>query len=990
VTSASGAKTLREWAALAPQPYDRERAAREIEDLEASVATPADEQAMQVAALIGDKDVRHLLASIHGNSPHLTRILRRHPDWLPRLLAGAPEAALAGLIDRLYAAATQATQPELMTALRNARSEAALLIAMADLCGVWELDEVTGALTSFADAAVNVGIDWLLINAAKRGQIVRPPEEVSAQGSGLVVLAMGKYGARELNYSSDIDLVVFYEPGQLPLKAGLDDADFFVRLTKDLVKLLQERTEDGFVFRTDLRLRPDPGGTPVAVSLPAAESYYESRGQNWERAAFIKARTVAGDIEAGERFLKMLTPYIWRKNLDYAAIDDIHSMKRQIHAVGGHGVVAVAGHNIKLGRGGIREIEFFVQTQQLIAGGRDHDLRGKQTCLMLDELARKQWIAPDAATELKEAYAFLRTLEHRLQMIDDEQTHSLPKNDEGLDHVACFMGFADRAAFSEALTKRLQCVQGHYAKLFETAPPLGEEGGSLVFTGTEDDPETLDTLRGLGFEKVSEMSEAIRGWHSGRFLATRTPRSRELLTSLMPALLRALSRTSSPDTAFSRFDKFLTGLPAGVQLFSMLYSNPSLLDLLAGICGTAPRLARYLSQNPRVLEAVVDPNFFKILPDPEDLHRSLADALVHAVDYQDTLDFVRVWAREYRFRLGVRVLTGSADAEEAGPAYAVLASELVTALAPVAERRVAEKHGRIPGGRFAVVGMGKLGSEEMSASSDLDLIVIYDLDDKEAMSDGERPLYAAQYYARVCQQLIGALTAPTAEGKLYDVDMRLRPSGNAGPIATALDSFVSYQQTEAWTWEHMALTRARPIAGPAELCARIDGAIGETLRRPRDTAKIAADVAEMRGLIDKQKQSTDPWELKHVRGGLVDIEFICQYLQLVHGHDHPEILHPHTRTALARIAAAGLLPSETADMLVDAIGLTLNLTQVIRICVEGVFNPAEATIGLKSLLARAGNAPDFAALEAELFESQASIRAAFDAVIVAAADNISG
>ncbi|PKQ08131.1 MAG: bifunctional [glutamate--ammonia ligase]-adenylyl-L-tyrosine phosphorylase/[glutamate--ammonia-ligase] adenylyltransferase [Alphaproteobacteria bacterium HGW-Alphaproteobacteria-11] len=985
MTTASGAKTLREWAVKAPPPYDKSRVAREIEDLEASAAAAQDDAAREIAAVLGDKEVRRLLASIHGNSPYLTRILRRHPEWLPRLLASAPDTALDDVIHRVRAATACDTQAGIMAALRNAKAEAALLIAIADLCGAWQLDEVTNALTSFADATVNAGIDWLLVNAAKRGQVLRAPEEMSAERSGLAILGMGKYGSRELNYSSDIDLVVFYEPGQLPLKPGLDDSDFFVRLTKDLVKLMQERTEDGYVFRTDLRLRPDPGGTPVAVSLPAAESYYESRGQNWERAAFIKARAVAGDIAAGERFLKMLTPYIWRKNLDYAAIDDIHSMKRQIHAVGGHGVVAVAGHNIKLGRGGIREIEFFVQTQQLIAGGRDHDLRGKKTCPMLDELARKKWIAPEAAVELKDAYRFLRTLEHRLQMIDDEQTHALPKNDEGLDHVACFMGFDGRAAFSEALTKQLQCVQGHYAKLFETAPPLGEEGGSLVFTGTEDDPETLETLRGLGFEKVSEMSEAIRGWHTGRFPATRTPRSRELLTSLMPALLRALSRTSSPDTAFSRFDRFLTGLPAGVQLFSMLYSNPSLLDLLAGICGTAPRLARYLSQNPRVLEAVVDPNFFKVLPDPEDLHRSLESALVHAADYQDTLDFVRVWAREYRFRLGVRVLTGSADAEEAGPAYAALATELVAALAPVAERRVGEKHGKMPGGRFAVVAMGKLGSEEMSASSDLDLIVIYDLDDPEAMSDGERPLYAAQYYARVCQQLIGALTAPTAEGKLYEVDMRLRPSGNAGPIATGFDSFVAYQQEEAWTWEHMALTRARPVSGPAELRTKIADAIGETLRRPRDKAKIAADVADMRARIEKERVSTDPWELKHVRGGLVDIEFICQYLQLVHGHDHPEILHAHTRTSLSRIAAAGLLPPDTADMLVAAVELNLNLTQVIRICVEGVFNPGEATIGLKSLLARAGNAPDFAALEAELLENQARVRAAFDAIVVAAA-----
>ncbi|MBO6667184.1 bifunctional [glutamine synthetase] adenylyltransferase/[glutamine synthetase]-adenylyl-L-tyrosine phosphorylase [Parvibaculum sp.] len=977
MTENNSARPLRAWAGAAPAPYDAERVERELEDFDAAVDKGGDEQ---LAALASDREVRHLLSSIFGNSPFLGRILRLHPDWLPRLLGRPPEAAFDDLLARTASAGELEKQEEVMAALRLAKAEAALLIAMADITGAWPLERVTDALTSFADRTVNACIGWLLRNAASRGQILQSTHDVSASGSGLVVLGMGKYGSRELNYSSDIDLVVFYEPGQLPLKEGLDDSGFFVRMTKDLVKMLQERTAEGYVFRTDLRLRPDPGGTPVAVSLPAAESYYESRGQNWERAAFIKARAVAGDLEAGARFLQMLVPYIWRRNLDFAAIDDIHSMKRQIHAVGGHGRIAVAGHNIKLGRGGIREIEFFVQTQQLIAGGRDYDLRGKQTCLMLDELAVKQWITPEAAEELKEAYRFLRTLEHRLQMIEDEQTHSLPLADADLDRVACFMGFADRESFAQALTTRLECVRDHYAKLFETAPPLGEEGGSLVFTGTEDDPETLETLRSLGFTRVSEMSEAIRAWHTGRFPATRATRSRELLTSLMPALLRSLSRTSNPDTAFDRFDRFLTGLPAGVQLFSMLYSNPHLLDLLAGICGTAPRLANYLSHNPRVLEAVVDPDFFKVLPDREVLHRSLRDELGHAADYQDILDFARVWAREYRFRLGVRVLSGSADAEEAGPAYAALASELVAALAPAAEARVAEKHGRIPDGRFAVVAMGKLGSEEMSAASDLDLIVIYDAD-AEAASDGDRPLYAAQYYARVCQQLINALTAPTAEGKLYEVDMRLRPSGNAGPIATSFPSFVSYQETEAWTWEHMALTRARVIAGPDDLKERLDKAIQQTLTRPRDRARIAADVVEMRARIAREHASTNAWEMKHVRGGLVDIEFICQYLQLIHGAAHPEILNTHTRTALARIAAANLLPPETADMLVRAIALNHNLTQVIRVCVEGVFNPAEASSGLKSLLARAGDAPDFPALEAELVENQRKVLEAFEAII---------
>lgn len=976
---------LRDRATLTPKPYDKERALVEWQDLAQSV-TGLDDVALrtQLETLLADAKTRPVLEAIFGNSPFLTRIIRRHPDWLPRLIDAAPEDTLTSLLVRTHQASGLATQSDLMQALRLAKAEAALLIALADITGAWPLETVTRALSDFADAAVIASVEWLLRDAARRGQVLKDAAGLTAADSGLAILGMGKYGGFELNYSSDIDIVVFYEPGQLPLKDGLDHGEFFVRLTKALVKIMQERTDEGYVFRTDLRLRPDPGGTPIAVSLPAAENYYESRGQNWERAAFIKARAVAGDFMAGERFLKMLTPYIWRKNLDYAAIDDIHSMKRQIHAVGGHSVIAVAGHNIKLGRGGIREIEFFVQTQQLIAGGRDRDLRGRQTVLMLDELAKKQWIAPEAAREMQDAYRFFRGLEHRLQMIGDEQTHTLPSSDAGLDHVACFYGFADRASFAEVLTGHMRRVQSHYAKLFETAPPLGE-GGSLVFTGTEDDPETLETLRGMGFTQVSEMAATIRGWHTGRFAATRSPRSRELLTSLMPALLKALSKTSNPDTAFTRFDQFLTKLGAGVQLFSMLYSNTGLLDLLAGICGTAPRLASYLAQNAAVLEAVVDPNFFTLIPDSKALHEGLEASLGHARDYQDVLDFARVFAREHRFRLGVRVLSGNSDAEEVGPAYAALASELVVALAAVAEENVAARFGHIAGGAASVVAMGKLGSEEMSATSDLDLIVIYDVKDPDAQSDGAKSLFASQYYARVSQQLIGALTAPTTEGKLYEVDLRLRPSGNSGPIATHLDSFISYQATEAWTWEHMALTRARVLTGPDELKARIKAAIDNTLRRPRDTGKTAFDIADMRERVEREFPSKDPWNLKYVRGGLVDLEFICQYLQLIHGHKHPSVLQHHTRSAFLAIAEAKLLPAETAAMLVEAIALTHNLTQVVRICVEGDFKPEEATPSLKGLLARAGNAPNFEILDAQLREAQVNVHAAFNDIVVAAA-----
>jgi [glutamine synthetase] adenylyltransferase / [glutamine synthetase]-adenylyl-L-tyrosine phosphorylase len=962
-----------------PMPADPQFAETTLADLRDAL------QATQWSDMAATDAFETLSNAVCGNSSFLARSCLRYPDLLPRLAAKPVsegfEAELKELATRAQNAGTFA---ELMALVRVAKTEMAVRTAAADIGGVWPLEVVTANLTLFADTVLCAGLHWLLAEAATKGDIVwdgTPTGDTIAATGGLVILAMGKYGSGELNYSSDIDIVVFYEPDVLKLRDGLDQSTFFVRLTKSIVKLMQERTEDGYVFRTDLRLRPDPGGTPVAVSLPAAEQYYESRGQNWERAAFIKARVAGGDREAGQRFLSMLAPFIWRKYLDYAAIEDIHSMKRQIHAVGGHAEIAIAGHNIKLGRGGIREIEFFVQTQQLIAGGRDPELRGKQTCLMLTTLADKGWIEANVAVDLQHAYRFLRTLEHRLQMINDEQTHSLPSTDDGIRHVAVFMGFPGREAFEDELRKQLTIVQKHYVALFESAPSLGEESGSLVFTGTDDDPETIETLSQLGFENTTDMSAIIRGWHSGRFSATRSPRSRERLTALMPELLRALSRTADPDAAFLRFDQFLSGLPAGVQLFSLLYANPSLLDLIAGICGTAPRLASYLSQNASVLDAVLAPEFFSMLPDVKVLETDLEKVFESANDFQDVLDFARVWAREQRFRLGVRLLSASADAREAGPAYSDVAIALIRQIEPHVKREVASRHGAMPGGEMAVVGLGKLGSREMSAVSDLDIISIYELANADVASDGKKPLMASQYYARVTQKLVSALTVPTSEGKLYEVDLRLRPSGNAGPVATQFSSFKMYQDNEAWTWEHMALTRARVICGGASITAKVEQAIRDTLTKKRDAVAVAKDVLSMREKIATGFPTENPWDLKHVRGGLIDLEFIAQFLQLIHAHEQPEILTPDTRAVFEKAVALKFLEADAASTLLEAFDLQHDLVQVARICVEGVVKPETATEGLKIRLAQAGKAPNIAILEATLKDAQADVVEAFSTIV---------
>lgn len=935
-------------------------------------------------ALLDEPRTRKLLAGVFSGSPYLTSLIERDPLRLQRILASAPEAHASELKRELSEKISVATgKADVTRALRVYKSEVALLTALADLGGVWPVMTVTEALSDCADTALSAAITFLFREAAARGQWLADSDG-NVHPEGYIVLGMGKLGASELNYSSDIDLIVFYDRDRVRTAPGVEPQGFFVRLTRDLVQLMEERTGDGYVFRTDLRLRPDAGATQLALSTEAALIYYESFGQNWERAALIKARACAGDLKSGRELLEDLSPFVWRKYLDYAAIADVHAMKRQIFAHRGFGKIAVAGHNIKLGRGGIREIEFFVQTQQLIAGGRQAELRSRRTLDAMHHLVERGWIKPLVAKEMSDAYLFLRRIEHRLQMVADEQTHAVPDDPARLEAFAQFCGYSDTAAFSRDLTRRLETVQRHYAALFEDAPVLTSgAGANMVFAGEKDDPGTVAALKEMGFAQPSQVLATIRGWHHGRYPSVRSPRARERLTEVQPLLVAALADTADPDRALASFDRFIAALPAGIQLFSLLRANPGLLRLLADIMGTAPRLARILSRRRRLLDAVLDPRTLGMLPTAEELDQIIASEIAtDGLDMQEVLDRTRVVGSEQQFLIGVRLLSGAIEADQAGAAYALLAERIIDALKRAVERELARSHGHVPGGGAAVIAMGKLGGREMTASSDLDLILIYDFEDDAAQSDGERPLAPMQYYARLTQRLITALSAATAEGALYEVDMRLRPSGQKGPVATQLKSFVDYQTGEAWTWEHMALTRARVISGPPDLTARVEAAVRASLVFPRERAKIASDVLDMRERIAKEKGSSDVWDLKQVRGGLVDVEFIAQYLQLVHAAAHPEVLDQNTIEAYRKLRDAGVLSAAHAEALIPATRLLHNLTQILRLCLEVPFDPATAPSGLKKLLARAGEVASFAELEDKLRTSQAEVSRLFHELIV--------
>ena len=923
----------------------------------------------------------HLLAALFGNSPFLSGLAIAEWDFLTRVVGEGADRPFEEI-----AASTEEHEDRgenraaLLRRLRIAKRRVALLAAVAEVAGSWPLERQMAALSRFAEAAIGASVRHLLRAATASGSLTPADPADPERGSGLIVLGMGKLGGEELNYSSDIDLILLYDPADLPDPAQDGAQSLFSRLARDLVRILDERTGDGYVFRTDLRLRPDPRSTPLAISVPAALTYYETVGQNWERAALIKARPVAGDRAAAARFLTELQPFVWRRHLDFAAIEDIHSIKRQIQAHKGSGRIAIEGHDIKVGRGGIREIEFFAQTQQLIWGGRLRELRIAPTCTALRRLVDSGRIDAAAADTLIGDYRFLRRVEHRLQMADDAQTHRLPADRDGIARLAAFLGYPGPDAFIAELGSRLASVEKHYAELFEEAPSLAGPG-NLVFTGTDDDPDTLATLARLGFAEPARVAAMVRGWHHGRIRATRSQRAREILTEFVPELLRIFGATPGPDLALLRFDQFLSRLPAGVQLFSLFHANPGLFSLVADIMAEAPLLAENLAQRPALLEAVLTAEFSAALPARAGLEADLAGALSGARDFEDTLDVLRRWSADRRFQVGVQLLRRGIDGSVAGAALANIAETALAALLQAVTADFERVHGAVAGGAFAVVAMGRLGSRDMTLSSDLDLILIYDAPEDGAGSDGRRPLPTPTYYARLSQRLISAITAPTGEGRLYEVDMRLRPSGESGPIASSLAAFAQYQRESAWTWEHLALTRARPVAGDPALCRRVEEAIAAALTAGRDPQRLLADVADMRRRIADANPRPSQWDLRNRRGGLVDLEFTAQYLILREAPAHPEALRRDPAAAIAALGAVGVLPPQGARELGESLALLRNVRSLLALLFDGIPDRAALDGAAGGSLARCAGAVDFGRLEADITAACTRVRAWYDRLI---------
>ncbi|MBB3862414.1 glutamate-ammonia-ligase adenylyltransferase [Novosphingobium hassiacum] len=853
-------------------------------------------------------DLPNAISRARAHAPFLSTALDRLPDLETMLATGDLEQALA------HAKAAGNGIEDTAVALRRERLALALVLAIGDLAGAFPLTRVITELSNFADRS----LDAAIAAAIRR----RTPD---AESAGFSAIALGKHGAQELNYSSDIDPILLYDPETLPRRERDDPAEAAQRIARALMEIMSNMTSEGYVFRVDLRLRPASEVSPLALSFDSAITHYESSALAWERAAFIRARAASGDIAAGQAFLDTIRPFVWRRSLDFGAIAEIGRLTTRIRDHYSAGQAIGPGYDLKRGRGGIREVEFFAQTHQLIHGGRNPALRLRGTRASLDALADAGIISAEDAHAMGTSYDRLRTLEHRLQMVSDQQTHSLPTDAAALDSVAQLDGLPDGAALVRELTEISDVVGRRFDALIETYAPTGAVAVEAVTV-------------------ADEFTQRINAWEGGQYRCLRSAEAREAFARIRPQLLRALSEAPDPDRALLRWEQLLAGLPSAINVFRLLEARPGLLAMVMRILAHAPTLADELARRADLLDTLIDRSAFDLPGSVAEIAAELSRGEA-GDDYQRLLDTVRVRVGEMRFSLGVQLIEGQRDPLEVAAALSRVAEAAIAVLGRAATDEFVQKHGVVPDSDLAILGLGRLGGAALTHASDLDLIFLFS-GDHAAESNGPRPLGATLYYNRLAQRVIAALSVPTAAGVLFEVDTRLRPSGAQGPISVSLESFERYQCEDAWTWEHMALCRARAMFGTTADRAAIAAIIARVQDRPRD-ASLRNDVLEMRAKMADHKPPQGPLDVKLARGGLVDIEFMVHFLQL---RDHVAYT-PDLGVAVQLIEEKGLLPAGTRS----SHDLLARLLLVVRLVApDGMYPPhASRTIvaeacGLKS------------------------------------------
>ena len=872
-------------------------------------------------------NISEAIVRAQANSPFLAGLIDRNPDLIPAIEAGNFDAALASALAR--------AADSVGTTLRKQRQGVALVTAIADLSGAWDLTRITHVLSDFADHA----LDQAIAAAIQE----RVP---GAANQGFAVIALGKHGGRELNYSSDIDPIFLFDPKTLPHRERDDVAKAAVRYGRRIIELLSAMDGDGYVFRVDMRLRPSPEVSPIVLPVEAAIGYYESSALAWEQAAFIRARVSSGDRLLGDYFLNAIQSFIWRKSLDFGQLKNITAMTAQIRDHYAKGQKMGLGFDLKRGHGGIRECEFFAQAHQLIHGGRDPGLRMADTREALAALAAAGPITTQEAETLTSAYNNLRTVEHRLQMHSDRQTHEIPANRDTADAVARLHGLAD----ADALIAAVQPITAQVAAIYDRMVDAnGSEGPRMAEEGLPLEEQLTD----LGYADPASVMQRLKRWRSGKIRAIRSASARDAFEAVLPAIMAAMAQAPDRDRAIARFDNMIEAMPSAINVFRLLEARPGLLQLVGIILSYAPTLADDLGRQSRYLDALIDTSAMHLPGDVAALEAAMERRIGDA-DYQSTLDIVRDYVGEKRFALGVQLIEGRSDALDIARSYAHLAQAALQTLTAATVAEFEKVHGKVEGGELIILALGRLGGEALTHASDLDLILLF-TGDYMAESDGPRPLGATQYFNRLAQRVIAAMSVPTASGALYEVDTRLRPSGADGLLCASVKSFDQYQRQNAWTWEHMALTRARVLFGSADARAQVATIIHDVLHAPRAPEKLREDIASMRKDMAAHKPPKGDLDVKLLPGGLVDMEFIIHGLQL---ETHVG-LTPQLAPAIDALVAQGHLPPDFAK----AFALMARLLVMVRLIAPDCDTPPPAA---QMLIAQSLGCDDWESLNAQI------------------------
>jgi len=940
------------------------QAVQRYQDLEDRVAELADGEAKgRLNAVLSEPGVEHVLKAVFSNSPFLSQCVTTDPQFLDLLLARGPDTGLSAVIDEVKDNLhREPDRTVLMRGLRMARKRVALLVALADITGLWSLERVTQSLSDFADVAVSATLSHLLLAAMDKGEITLVDDFFPEYACGCFALAMGKYGARELNYSSDIDLIVLYDPARISYHGRRSAQQLMIRVTRELVSILQDMTADGYVFRVDLRLRPDPGSTPVAIPYASALKYYETRGAGWERAAMIKARPAIGDLRLGEQFMAELEPFIWRPAIDFWAQREIAKIKQHMNDHRGSTEIGFLGHNIKVGRGGIREIEFFAQSHQLVYGGRDAYHRSGRTLDALSTLAESNVVSDQTADELTEAYEFLRQLEHRLQMINDQQTQTLPNDEPGMCHVAQFMGYEQVDGFRDMVLHHLGTVQEAYSAAMDLGDqPTGDAALDLDLDAPEE--EITGKLADLGFNRPADTRDRLLRWQSGAYQAIRDTRAQEVVAALTPRFIEVAARAQDADSLVSRLDDFLNNLKSGLRCLSTVNAQQEAFDFLIAAISTAPALIDVLCRWPERMQALVSGTNLDNALD----RRLLAADCMRVANRADGLEAryqaIAAWANELRFRVAAEIIGHNINWFESGRVLAAIADAVVQTLAvPPVSGSLSE--GNAEFADLAVAALGPYGGGRLAYGAPADLLVFH--------RDTSGPA------VRTSRRLFAHLSAANPEGRLVHLNVDATPYGTARAVISEVEPFFDYCREAGDPRALLSLCRIRIVCGAGDVSAAFDSALADLFAGGGAWRLLSARGPDIHTAY-RGAEASGIWDVRWCAGGLEQLDAILSWFKI----KHPALRALAVEDVIAELVTAGEISEEQGRALGEARHVMGQVEAFLAVA-------GGTTLGhtieppLAAALTRACGAPSFDDFEARLSDAKATVRSTFDAVFAGA------